>query len=113
MKSRIFAIAVALLLAQPAAAQMKTLAEAHEVVLSELRLPGTESGTIGFKPCEECEYRTERVSPETVYLVNDRRVSLDEFSKALSGVNKREATYVTVLHHLERNIVTRVWVTLQ
>jgi hypothetical protein len=92
---------------------MKTLQAAHEVMLSELRLPGTESGTIGFKPCETCDYRTERVSRETVYLVNDKRVSLKDFTEALSGVNDRDATFVTVLHHLERNVVTRVWVHLR
>lgn len=113
MKTKIFIFAAALMLALPASAQMRTLAEAHEVVLSELRLPGTASGTIGFKPCEDCDYRTERVSSDTVYLVNDRPVSLQAFTEALSGVNDREATFVTVLHHLERNVVTRVWVQLR
>lgn len=113
MKSRIFVFAVALMLALPAAAQMKTLQAAHEVMLSELRLPGTESGTIGFKPCEDCDYRTERVSPETVYLVNEQRVSLEKFTEALASVNDRDATFVTVLQHMERNVVTRVWVTLR
>lgn len=113
MKSRIFVFAAALLLALPASAQMTTLAEAHEVMLSELRLPGTESGTIGFKPCAECDYRTERVSTDTVYKVNGKRVSLQAFTEALSGVNDREMTFVTVLHDLERNVVTSVWVQLQ
>lgn len=113
MKSKFLAIAVALVLALPAAAQMETIELAHEVALSELRLPGTESGTIGFKPCEECDYRTERVSSDTVYKVNGKRVSLQAFTEALSGANNRDATFVTVLHHLERDVVTSVWVQLQ
>lgn len=113
MKSKLFVIAVALVLAMPVAAQMRTLQEAHEVMLSELRLPGTESGTIGFKPCEDCDYRTERVSADTVYKVNGKSVSLQAFTEVLSGVNNRDATFVTVLHHLDRDVVTSVWVQLQ
>lgn len=113
MKFKVFAIAIALVLALPAVAQMRTIQLAHEVALNELRLPGTESGTIGFKPCEDCDYRTERVSPETTYLVNDKRVSLKDFTDALSRVNDRDGTFITVLHHLERDVVTSVWVQLR
>lgn len=113
MKSRLLAFAAAVLLALPAAAQFKTIQLAHEVQLSQLRLPGTDAGTIGFKPCEACEYQTERVSADTVYVINDRPVTLKEFSDRLSRVNDRSNTFVTVLHHLEDDVVSRVSVQLR
>ena len=62
MKIKILITAIVLTLAMPAVAEFKTVQLAHEVALSDLRLPSHPSGTIGFKGCSECEYQTERVS---------------------------------------------------
>lgn len=106
-------IAVTLLwLALPAAADFTTVEQAYEVALSNVRLPQSESGTIAFKTCDSCDYRTERVAPETRYLVNGRAMPLQKFRIALSRVADRDAEAVTVLHHLKDDRVTEVSVYL-
>jgi hypothetical protein len=113
MKFRIIFTAIALVLALPAAAQIRTVALAHEVTLTNLRLPQSEGGTIGFKPCEECEYQTERVSADTRWMLNGKSVSLSDFRVGLGRATKRDEVYVTILQHLEEDRITQVSVTLR
>jgi hypothetical protein len=103
---------VLLALASSAAAEIRTVQLAHEVALADLRLPQSDAGTIGFKPCDECDYQTERVSAETRWSLNGRAVSLDDFRLGLARVTERNSVYITVLCHLEQNRVTEVSVYL-
>ena len=112
MKLKLIIAAMMLGLAMPAAADFETIAEAYEVALSEIRLPQSLTGTIAFKPCETCDYRTSRVDGNTRWLVNGQAVSLDRFRAAVKAVADRNNEAVTVLHHLERNRVTEVSVYL-
>jgi len=112
MKLKLLIAATLLGLALPAAADFTTIEQAYEVALSNIRLPQYESGTIAFKPCDSCEYRTERVTPETRYLVNGRAMPLPKFRIAVSRVSDRDAEAVTILHHLKSDRVTEVSVYL-
>jgi len=112
MKIKILITALVLTLALPAAAEFTTVQLAHEVALSDLRLPSHLSGTIGFKGCSTCEYRTERVSESTRYMVNGRSVPLDKFRSTVSRIRNRSEQAVTVLHHLEDDVVTQVSISL-
>lgn len=112
MKTKAFIVAILLTLPLPLAAQIRTVQLAHEVALSDLRLPQSEGGTIGFKSCAECEYRTERVTAATRWSLNGKSVRLDDFRLGLAGAADRNSVYVTVLHHLEENRVTEVSVYL-
>ena len=113
MKLKALFIAVALVLAATATADFRTVQLAHEVALTNLRLPSSESGTIGFKACADCEYQTEQVTVETLWSINGRRVSLADFRKGIARVTKRDEVYVTVLEHLEKDRVTEVSVVLR
>lgn len=113
MKCKLIIAAALLSLALPAGAQLVTVQQAYEVPLTELRLPASESGTIAFRECDKCVYMTERVSPATRYVVNGHNVSLDKFRDAVSRVADRNSETVTVLHHLENNVVTQVTVYLR
>ena len=112
MKLKVLIIAVMLSLALPAAADFKTVQEAYEVALSDLRLPRAAGGTIAFKECDKCEYRRIRVGADMSYRLNGNAVPLEQFRAALANVENREDQPVTVLHHLERNQVTAVSVNL-
>jgi len=112
MKIKILITALVLTLAMPAAAQFTTVQLAHEVALSELRLPSHPTGTIGFKSCSECEYQTKRVSEHTRYVVDGRAVPLDKFRSAVSHIRNRSEHAVTVLQHLEDNVITQVSISL-
>jgi hypothetical protein len=113
MKCKLIIAAALLSLALPAGAQFVTVQQAYEVPLNELRLPVSESGTIGFKECDKCTYMTESVSPMTRYVVNGHDVTLEKFRQAISRVADRNMETVTVLHHLENDEVTQVSIYLR
>ena len=108
MHSRKLLVLVLLGLSLAAAADFRTITEAYEVDLSDLRLPGSENGTLTFRPCSDCEAQTLRVNGKTRYLINDRDVALAEFKAQLKGVRIRKEQNVAVLHHLESNTIKAV-----
>jgi hypothetical protein len=108
MKFRVLIAAIIFGIALPAAADFKTIAEAYEVALADLRVPQSESGTVSFKACGECAYQTKPVSENTQWILNGKNLSLDQFRRGLLSITDRKATSVTVLHHLEEDRVTRV-----
>lgn len=108
MRIRTLLIAALVFLSMPAGADFKPLAKAHEVALSDFRLPGTVGGTISFKPCVTCSYETARVSSETLYEANGRRFTLEEFRQELAKVVDPSSVWLTVMQDLESNTITAV-----
>jgi biopolymer transport protein ExbD len=104
-------VLVLLGLSLAAAADFRTITEAYEVDLSDLRLPGSENGTLTFKQCADCESQTLRVTGKTRYLINDRDFALAEFKEQLQAIRNRKDQSVSVLHHLESNTIKaiKVW----
>ena len=111
MKFKVLIAAIVLGLVLPAAAQLRTVAEAYEVRLSDLRLPQSESGRVAYKTCDECPYKTKRVSSDTQWILDGKSLPLDKFRRGLISAKDRRNTPVTVLHHLEQDRVIRVEVT--
>ena len=111
MKIKVLIAAIVLGLSLPVAADFRTVAEAYEVSLANLRVPQSESGTVSFKTCEECAYQVERVGENTEWVLNGKRLPLAKFRRGLLSIRDREAAAVTVLHHLEQDRVIRVEVT--
>ena len=111
MKFKVLIAAIVLGVALPAAADFRTVAEAYEVSLGDLRVPQSESGTVSFKTCDECAYQLKRVVENTEWILNGRRLPLDKFRRGLASITDRDAAAVTVLHHLEKDRVIRVTVT--
>ena len=111
MQLRKLLVLVLLGLSLAAAADFRTITEAYEVDLSNLRLPGSENGTLTFKQCADCEAQTLRVTGKTRYLINDRDFALAEFKEQLKRVRNRKDQNVSVLHHLESNTIKaiKVW----
>ncbi len=110
MKFKMIFTALLLSLSLTAAAQFKTIAEAYEVRLSDVRLPQNEAGTIAFKKCSDCDYEVRRVNAATIWEFNGQRMTLEKFRRALATVDRSENIPVQVLHHLESNQVTKVWI---
>ena len=108
MQLRKLLVLVLLGLSLAAAADFRTITEAYEVDISNLRLPGSENGTLTFKQCADCEAQTLRVTVKTRYLINDRDFALAEFKKQLKLVRNRKYLSVAVLHHLESNTIKAV-----
>jgi hypothetical protein len=110
MKIKMIVTALLLGIAIPAAAQFTTIAEAYEVALDDVRLPQNEVGTIAFKKCADCDYEVRRVNRDTVWEFNGKRMSLEKFRRNLATVDRSRNIPVQVLHHLELNQVTKVWI---
>lgn len=110
--SRIALLTAVAMFAIPALAEFTTIARAYEVVLNDFRAPATVNGTAGFKACQDCQQMTKRVTPDTVYLLNNRKVRLADFRDAISRVSNRQDETVVVLHHLELDIVTSISIQL-
>ena len=111
MHIRKLLVLVLLGLSLAAAADFRTITEAYEVALSDLRLPGSEYGTLTFRQFAGCEAQTLRVTSKTRYVINDRDFALTEFEEQLDGVRNRKDQIVSVLHHLESNTIKaiKVW----
>ncbi len=111
MQLRQLLVLVLLGLSLAAAADVRTITEAYEVDLSDLRLPGSENGTLTFRQCSDCEAQTLRVTSKTRYVINDRDFALAEFKEQLKRVRNRKDQIVSVLHHLEPNTIKaiKVW----
>ena len=111
MHCRKLLVLVLLGLSLSATADFRTITEAYEVGLSELRLPGNEYGTLTFKQCSDCELQTLRVNGKTRYLINNRDFALAEFKEQLKRAGNRRDQSMTVLHHLESNTIEaiKVW----
>jgi hypothetical protein len=95
-----------------AAADFTTITAAYEIALSDLRLPGSATGTVTFKECADCDAKTVRVTGQTSYMLNDRYLELTEFKARLGKVRNRKDETATVLHHLESNTITAIKVRL-
>jgi hypothetical protein len=91
-----------------AAAEFRTITEAYEVDLGDLRLPRSENGNLTFKQCSDCEPETLRVTVQTRYLINDRDFALAEFKKELKLVRNQRYHSVAVLHHLESDTIKAI-----
>ena len=105
MKHFCLTIAFLVALAAPVSAQYEIKVRAHEVRLSDLRLPAVESGSIAFKTCDECDYTTRRVT-------NNRAVRFDDFRVALAAIRNRDEHYITVHHDLTTDLIKEVAVTV-
>jgi hypothetical protein len=110
MKLKLMATAFMLCLSLTAIAQLKTIAESYEISMADVRLPTSETGTIAFKRCKECDFETRHVNKETVYEFDGERMSLEKFRRAIDGVERSRNIPVQVVHHLQRDEITKVFV---
>lgn len=112
MRIRLILTALIVCVSLPAAAEFRTVALAYEIALSDLRVPVTSSGSLIFKECAECESQNIRMTRNTRFIVNGTAVELKEFRKNALHVRDRQATFVTVMHHLESDTITSISVAL-
>ena len=112
MKFKLLITAALLAFALQAGADRAVLQQAYEVATSDLRLPRAAGGTLALRECDTCDYRVLRVAPGASFMVNGRAVQLDKLRALLTQLEDGDSKPVVVIHHLERNQVTSVSVTL-
>ncbi|MBT8098821.1 MAG: hypothetical protein KJO82_03680 [Gammaproteobacteria bacterium] len=108
MKIKIIIAALALILAVPAAAEMRLITQGFECSLDTVRLPQSAGGTIAYKPCADCDYRTNRVAPDVVWEFNGQSMRLEDFRERLALVENRSDRTITVRRHVESNRIIEV-----
>ena len=115
MKFKVLITAVLIILALPAAADpvdRVVLQQAHEIAARNMRLPRAAGGTLAIRKCDTCEYRVLRVAPDARFIVNGKAVRLDKFRALLTQTEDADRATVIIVHHLERDQVISVSVTL-
>jgi hypothetical protein len=115
IRQPLLALTVIAGLAAPAMADQPpafpVVTKAYEVELSGLRLPGSTNGTLGFKPCRDCDFETVRVTTTTRYEADGQNFNLHDFRNELARITDRRNAAVTVKHHLASDTITVVRVT--
>lgn len=112
MNIKTLLVTILLGLSLPVAADFRTVSMAHEVSLSNFRVPISTNSGVSFKTCDNCELQTSRATPKTQYVVNGRAVPLKEFREVVFQVKDRAHTAIIVLEHLETNTIVSVSVTV-
>jgi len=57
-----------------------------EIALTNVTLPSDENGTVSFRTCATCPTETHAVGVETVYRLNGRTLSFQEFALAIEDL---------------------------
>jgi hypothetical protein len=107
MKTKLILTAVALILSLPAVAAFTFIVNSYELSLDEVRLPRNEGGTIGYKPCEECDYRTNYVATDIRWQINGRAVTFEEFTEQAELLSGSDHT-VTVTQDIKSKQIAKV-----
>ena len=100
-------------LSWPAFGQFQVVELAHEVPLSEFVVPVTRNGNLTFRSCSDCKSFTVRMTPETRYIINDRDVDLREFRERVIPLGRSSTKYLTILHHLEKDTVSFISISIR
>ena len=108
MNTKSLMIAALLSLSLSAAADFTTVAEVHELALSDVQIPATPSSGIVFRTCADCEMQVVRVTPNTQYSINGKVYDLKEFRSRVFDIRDRAGTFVGITHHLEADVVLAV-----
>ena len=99
-----FAVLLAVItfaLSLPSMAQFRTIAEAYEVRLSDLRLPQSEGGTVVYKTCDACAYESKLVSNDVQWILDGKPLA------SANGVTP----YPWSLQRGKHTVYARLWKT--
>ncbi len=103
---------VATALTLPAgAAELVTLVEAIELSPSNIILPSSLNGTVTFLPCAgECEdeHRRARLTPDTRFSVDGKRVKFDVFRQNLAALSHDDENYALISVDMQSLTITSI-----
>ncbi len=91
---------------------MNPIETSAELALSALTLPSSPTGTITFRTCADCPYRTHRMAEQPQFLINRKAVTFQEFLEVAEPMHElratADATLVTVFLDANTARVTRI-----
>ncbi len=101
----------ALVFALPVVAEQRITIDAIEMSPSNIIMPGSANGTMTFKPCDgvcKADYKRARLTENTIYKVNGKRVKFDEFRRNLAVIKMDSSSYALVLHATETDTIKSI-----
>jgi hypothetical protein len=85
----------------------------YEVSINSLQLPVSPNGTVSLRECDDCDYHSIRVTPDTQYRINDKHLQLNKFRKRILDLKLHGDITVNVMRDDATNTVTSVFVYVQ
>jgi len=85
----------------------------YEVSINSLRLPVSPNGTVALRECDDCDYHSIRVTPDTQYVINDKRLRLNKFRKRILDLKQHGDITVNVTRDDASNTVVTVFLRVQ
>jgi len=85
----------------------------YEVSINSLRLPVSPNGTVALRECDDCDYHTIRVTPNTQYVINDKHLRLTKFRERILDLKLRGDITVNVTRDETTETVVTVFVYVQ
>ena len=86
---------------------------ARTLILASVTLPTATGGTVSYKTCADCAYRTHRTMDSTTYEANGRSLPLPDFLRVVEEIYERAGAaendaVVAVFLDIASERVTRV-----
>jgi hypothetical protein len=91
---------------------LEVIERSYELVLTDVSLPQSTNGTVGYKACDACARQYMPVSGVTSYFVEDRMMTLAQFSAEVARIRQlpgaSERTLVMLHYDPETEVATRI-----
>lgn len=84
-----------------------------EISIFSVNLPVSANGRVSIRECDDCDYHSIRVTPQTVYQLNGQTVRLKDFRKAITDLRRDGDITVNVKRDDTSNTVASIRVTQQ
>jgi hypothetical protein len=110
---KIITLAWMLVISSLAFASTMPATKTYEVSINSLRLPVSPNGTVALRECDDCDYHSIRVTPDTQYRINDKHLRLNKFRKRILDLKLRGDITVNVTRDETTNTVVSVYVYVQ
>lgn len=98
------AIALGMLTAHATPGRLEVVERSFESSTAEVRIPAAENASLSMRHCPDCPLVTLRITPQTLFFVDEEQVTQAEFRKAAD----RGRTSMTVFYLPESEDVTRI-----
>ena len=85
----------------------------YEAMMKSVRLPQMPFGTLSVRECDGCDYETYRVTPRTVYRVDNKAMRLKDFRATLERLALDSEHNVNVTRDIQTNTITAVFLFTQ
>ena len=106
-------IATLLGLSISASAQGLPASTTFEISIFSVNLPVSANGRVSIRECDDCDYHSIRVTPQTLYLLNGKTLRLNDFRKAITDLRREGDTTVNVKRDDTSNTVASIRVSQQ